>query len=142
TAMDLGRAKEALPAFRRAAEIERGPTGARLLAWATRAAGGAGEEGTAEALRREATARDPELLEGLARAARQAEQEGDEEAQAEALALLHGVPPGGVRPPSPRRLPIFEVSGPGPRPPPAASPRRPRRGAPPRSGGSPRGSAR
>ena len=65
TALELGRAGEALAAFRRAAALESGPTGARLAAWGARAAAAAGDAGAAEALRAEALARDPALLAGL-----------------------------------------------------------------------------
>jgi tetratricopeptide (TPR) repeat protein len=137
---DLGRAAlddrqsaSAVAAFRRAAEVDPGPEGGRLLAWAARAAGDGPD---VAALRQAALARDPELVESLRRAVAAAASEQDPEAEAEAVALLAAVAPGA--PAAPRRLPI--VREPDAPTPPPARPRRPARGEPPRSGGSRRGS--
>ena len=90
------------------------PTGAGLLAWGVRAAAAAGDEASAAALRSEALARDPRLVDGLVRAAASAAAEGEEEGSAEELALLEAVAPGT---PVPRRLPVIPHSrGPLPRP--------------------------
>jgi tetratricopeptide (TPR) repeat protein len=88
--LELPRAREA---FRRAATREAGPSGARLLAWATRAALLARDDDAVTELRREALARDPALLEALARAESQASLEGDEEARAENEALRLALSP-------------------------------------------------
>jgi tetratricopeptide (TPR) repeat protein len=104
TALALEKPAVALPAFRRAAAaVTEGATAARLLAWAVRAAAAAGDESTAQALRAEAVARDPSLVEHLARSAGAAGDESDEEARAEAIALLEAVAPGTA---VPRRLPV------------------------------------
>jgi len=136
---DLGRVAledeqraEATAAFRRAAELDPGPEGARLLAWATRAA--APHE--AAALRALALARDPGLLEALRRAVAAAAEDDDPDERAEAAALLEAIAPGEVVVPR-RRLPIVRESA--APPPPPARPRRPHPAAPPRSGGRRRG---
>ena len=129
-ALELGRADQAVAAFRQAAAHDPGAEGARFLAWAARAAA-RGDE--ADRLRAEALKRDPDLPDSLARAATAAEE--DPEAHAEAAALLAAMTPGSA----PRlRLPV--VRGPAAPPPPPDRPRRPRPAAPPRSGGSRRGS--
>jgi cytochrome c-type biogenesis protein CcmH/NrfG len=138
---DLGRAAlddrqtaKAVVAFRRAAELDPGPEGGRLLAWAARAAGSGSD---AQALREAALARDSDLVESLRRALDAAAGDEDPDAEAEAAALLAAVAPGApvvAR----RRLPI--VREPDARTPPPARPRRPTPAAPPRSGGSRRGS--
>jgi tetratricopeptide (TPR) repeat protein len=103
--LELPRAREA---FRRAATLEAGPSGGRLLAWATRAALLARDEAAVTELRREALARDPALLETLARAESQASLEGDEEARAENEALRLALSPTS----SPRRgLRVIEDGG-------------------------------
>jgi tetratricopeptide (TPR) repeat protein len=100
TALALGRAGIALPAFRRAAAAaSEAPTAARLLAWAARAAVAASDDNAVAALRAEALARDPRLVDGLVRSAGEA----DDEARAETLALLEAVAPGTQ---APRRLPV------------------------------------
>jgi tetratricopeptide (TPR) repeat protein len=105
TALALRKPAQALPAFRNAAAAAREePTAARLLAWAVRAAASAGDEASAAALRSEALARDPRLVDGLVRAAASAAAEGEEEGSAEELALLEAVAPGT---PVPRRLPVI-----------------------------------
>jgi hypothetical protein len=144
-ALDDGQRAKAVAAFRRAAALVPASEGARLLAWATRAAGQAPE---ATGLRAEALARDAGLVESLRRAAAAAADDDDPEAEAEAAALLAAVAPGEVVVPR-RRLPVIEESieesaeGPVREPaapsPPPARPRRPRRAAPPRSGGRRRG---
>ncbi len=83
-----------MAAFRRAAELEPGPEGARLLAWAARAAGAGAE---AEALRAAALARDAALGESLRRAVDAAAEDEDPEAEAEAAALLAAIAPGDGR---------------------------------------------
>jgi tetratricopeptide (TPR) repeat protein len=100
TALALRQPAVALPAFRSAAgaAIE-APTAARLLAWALRAAVAAGDPAAAN-LRAEALAKDPRLVDGLTRAASDADDDGREES----LALLEAVAPGT---PVPRRLPIL-----------------------------------
>jgi tetratricopeptide (TPR) repeat protein len=152
TALDLGRPAEALPAFRRAADGEPGPSGGRLLAWAARAAVAAGDDREAVALRALALARDAGLSEGLERSAREALADGDVDGGREALALLVAIDPGGARLPggarSPAlaRLPVVEearaASGPASRPPPPARPRRRGPGGRPQSGAPRRGSRR
>jgi tetratricopeptide (TPR) repeat protein len=100
TALALGRPAVALPALRSAAgAASEAPTAARLLAWAVRAAVAAGDA-AATALRAEALAKDPHLVEGLTRAAADA----DDDAREEALALLEAVAPGTQLP---RRLPVI-----------------------------------
>ena len=94
TALALGRElPRAREAFERAAAREAGPSGARLLAWATRAALLARDDDAVAELRRDALARDPALLEALARAESQASLEGDEEARAENEALRLALSP-------------------------------------------------
>jgi tetratricopeptide (TPR) repeat protein len=157
TALDLGQAADALGAFRRAAGRETGPGGARLLAWAARAAGAAGDADAAVALRAEALARDASLPEALERSAREALAEDDAAGGREALALLAAIEPGAERAAGLPRLPVLKaqadaravdaraevpVRGPASRTPPPARPRRRGPGGPPRSGGSRRGSRR
>jgi tetratricopeptide (TPR) repeat protein len=127
---DLPRARDA---FHRAATHEPGPSGARLLAWAARAALAAGDEAGAAAARGEALTRDPALVEALSRAEAQAQLEGDEEARAENEALRAALAPGS----SPRRsLPVVTAETTRKRP--SARPPRPARSARPRDGASPR----
>jgi len=105
TALALGRAATALPAFQRAAAaVSDDATAARLLAWAVRAAGAAGDEASVAALRAEALARDPALIESLMRSAANAVDDADDAACAEALALLEAVAPGRA---PPVRLPVL-----------------------------------
>jgi tetratricopeptide (TPR) repeat protein len=105
TALSLGRPAVALPAFRSAAgAASEDPTAARLLAWAMRAAAAADPAAVA-ALRAEALRRDPQLVEGLVRAAANANDDADDEARAEAVALLEAVAPGTQLP---RRLPVVQ----------------------------------
>jgi tetratricopeptide (TPR) repeat protein len=104
TALALDTPAAALPAFRQAAAATReDATAARLLAWAVRAAVAAGDGGAA-ALRAEALARDPRLIEGLTRAASAAGEDADDEARDEEIALLEAVAPGT---PVLRRLPVI-----------------------------------
>jgi len=134
TALDDGQNARAVKAFSRAAELDTGPEGGRLMAWAARAAGIGAEAG---ALRAAALARDPGLVESLRRAVDAAAAEEDGEAEAEAAALLAAIAPGesvAAR----RRLPIVTELAAPPRPP--SRPPRPRPAAPPRSGGPRRGS--
>jgi tetratricopeptide (TPR) repeat protein len=133
-ALDDAQGARAVAAFRRAADLDPGPEGGRLLAWAARAAG-AGPE--APALRAAALARDAGLVDSLRRAVEAAAAEEDPDAQAEAAALLAAIAPDAALVPR-RRLPVLRELD-APRPPPAR-PRRPPRAAPPRSGGSRRGS--
>jgi hypothetical protein len=134
TALEDGQNARAVKAFSRAAELDRGPEGGRLLAWAARAAGEAPE---ASALRAAALARDGALVESLRRAVDAAAADQDAEAEAEAAALLAAIAPGETVV-ARRRLPIVtELAAP---PPPPGRPRRPRPAAPPRSGGPRRGS--
>jgi tetratricopeptide (TPR) repeat protein len=132
TALDAGlELPRARDAFARAAALEPGPSGARLLAWATRAAIVAGDEPFAAELRREALTRDPSLLDSLSRAESQASLEGDEPSRAENELLRLALSPTS----SPRRgLPVISSSVPAQGG--AASPRRasPRPGEP--AGGS------
>ena len=70
-----------------------------------RARGGRGRRrAAAAALRAEALARDPRLIEGLTRAASAAGEDADDEARDEEIALLEAVAPGT---PVPRRLPVI-----------------------------------
>ena len=134
TALDDGQNARAVKAFSRAAELDAGPEGGRLLAWAARAAGTGAD---ATNLRAAALARDAGLVESLRRAVDAAAAEEDAEAEAEAAALLAAIAPGqsvAAR----RRLPIVtELAAP---PPPPARPPGPRPATPPRSGGSRQGS--
>jgi tetratricopeptide (TPR) repeat protein len=94
TALEAGRElARASDAFARAAALEDGPAGARLFAWAARAAGDAGDAAGAAEMRRRALERDPALLEALLRAEAQAKHEGDEEARAESEALRLALAP-------------------------------------------------
>jgi tetratricopeptide (TPR) repeat protein len=134
TAFEDGQNARAVKAFSRAAELDAGPEGGRLLAWAARAAG-PGDE--ADALRAAALARDGALVASLRRAVDAAAADQDAEAEGEAAALLAAIAPGETVV-ARRRLPIVtELAAP---PPPPARPRRPRPAAPPRSGGPRRGS--
>jgi tetratricopeptide (TPR) repeat protein len=143
-ARDLPRA---LQAFEHAAAREAGPSGARLLAWAARAALLAGDEKAAGQARRAAFARDPTLLDALLRAEAQAALESDEEARAENEALRVALAPASA----PRRslavlqpgvLPGVQpgvlpgVSEESSRPPPPARPPRPVPASRPRAGAS------
>jgi hypothetical protein len=104
TALALRKPAAALPAFRRAAAAVGDPaSAARLLAWAVRAASEAKDGATTDALRAEARAKDPELVEHLVRSAAEAGDESDDDARAEAIALVEAVAPGT---PVPRRLPV------------------------------------
>jgi tetratricopeptide (TPR) repeat protein len=133
-ALDDAQGARAVAAFRRAAELDPGPEGGRLLAWAARAAGASPE---ATALREAALARDAGLVESLRRAVDTAAGDEDPDAEAEAAALLAAIAPDAPRTPR-RRLPVVrELDA---RTPPPARPPRPPRAAPPRSGGSRRGS--
>jgi tetratricopeptide (TPR) repeat protein len=124
---ELPRAREA---FERAAAREPGLAGARLLAWAARAAMLAGDEGAAVGARREALARDPALLEALARAEAQATHDGDDDARAENEALRLALAPGSTPRRSLRVLKAEELRPPTPpRPPRPAPAGRPRGGA-------------
>jgi len=140
TALAAGRElPRARAAFERAAEREAGPSGARLLAWAARAALLAGDEEGAARSRREALARDPALLDGLARAEAQAGLDGDDEARAENEALRAALAPGSAPRRSLRVIAAAETRPPTrdrpPRPGPAA---RPRGGASRKAGRPPR----
>lgn len=105
TALAMNKPAIALPAFQRAAaSVREAPTAARLLAWAVRAAGAAGDDAAAAALRTEALTRDPQLVDGLSRAATAPADDIDDDARAEALALLEAVAPG-TQPA--RRLPVL-----------------------------------
>jgi tetratricopeptide (TPR) repeat protein len=104
TALAINRPAVALPAFRSAAAAASdAATVARLLAWAVRAAVAAGDTASTEALRAEARAKDPQLVDHLLRSASAAGEDADEDARAEAIALLEAVAPGT---PVPRRLPV------------------------------------
>ncbi|HTB60289.1 MAG TPA: tetratricopeptide repeat protein [Polyangia bacterium] len=136
-ALDDGQNARAVEAFARAAELDAGPEGGRLLAWAARAARAAGAGAEADRLRAAALGRDAGLVESLRRAVDAAAADQDLEAEAEAAALLAAIAPGQTVV-ARRRLPIVtELAAP---PPPPARPRRPRPAAPPRSGGPRRGS--
>jgi tetratricopeptide (TPR) repeat protein len=105
TALALDRPAVAFRAFQQAAAATReDATAARLLAWAVRAALAAGDDAAAKELRREAIARDPQLVAGLTRAASAAGDEADDEAREEEVALLEAVAPGT---PVPRRLRVI-----------------------------------
>jgi TPR repeat len=139
-ALDGGRSEAAGDAFERAAAQEPGPAGARLLAWAARAAQAAGDASRVIALRAEALGRDAGFVEALRRAAEAAAVDEDPEAYTEATALLDVIAPEAAGPVRVRLPMAPAVREPAARPPRPALPRRPRRGAPPRSGGSRRGS--
>jgi tetratricopeptide (TPR) repeat protein len=105
TALALRKPAPALSAFRRAAgAVGEAASAARLLAWAVRAAAARGDGASVEALRAEAVAKDPQLVEHLVRSASAAGDESDDDARAEALALLEAVAPGT---PVPKRLPVI-----------------------------------
>src|SRR5581483_10018469 len=108
-ALGAGRSREALDAFQLAAARESvSGGGGRILAWAIRAAVAAGDPAGASALRAQAREADPTLVEGLRRALDAAERTGDDEARAEAAALIDAVEPSpallGV---GGRRLPVI-----------------------------------
>jgi tetratricopeptide (TPR) repeat protein len=117
--------------FSRAAEsalrLERG----QMLAWAARAWLAAGEHDAARAAVASARAAHPELVAHLRRSAGSAEADQDEEAAAEARALLAPFEPGGLA----RRLPILTPVPSGPAPGRSAS-GRPAGGRPPDGGES------
>jgi len=134
TALAAGRElPRARAAFERAATLEAGPEGARLLAWAARAALAAGDEAAAAAARRSALARDPALLDALARAEAQAALEGEDDARAENEALRLALAPGSA---ARRSLPVVTAAS--SRPPRSDRPPRPGPAARPRAGASPR----
>ena len=127
---DLPRARAA---FERAAALEEGPSAARLLAWAARAARAAGDDAGADEARRAALARDAALLDAFTRAEAQAALEGDDEARAENEALRLALAPGSA----PRRsLPVLTAGS--SRPPRPDRPPRPVPAARPRGGASPK----
>lgn len=150
---DLGRAaleedpRRATAAFRRAADADAGPSGARMLAWAAHAATAAVDEASAADARASALARQPGLLEDLRRAVATAVDDEDPEAAQQAALLVEAIEPAA---PVRRRLPLAPeprakaVSSPKPpaRRQPPAPPRRPRRATPPPAGVSPRGRRR
>jgi len=131
---ELPRAREA---FERAAAREAGPSGARLFAWAARAAALEGDEAAAAEARREALARDPALLDALARAEAQAVHDGDDDARAENEALRLALAPASA----PRRS-LRVVTAEETRRPPPDRPPRPDRAARPRGGASPKAGRR
>jgi tetratricopeptide (TPR) repeat protein len=136
-ALACGRAETARAAFERAAALEVGAAGARLLAWAARAAQAAGDPAAVAGLRAQALARDGELAEALRRAAEAAGTDQDPDAYREALALLGAIAPDA---PVSARLRLQVLSEPAARPPRPARPRRLDHAGPPRPGGSRRGS--
>jgi tetratricopeptide (TPR) repeat protein len=105
---DLGRAalehdpRRAAEAFRRAAQAEAGPSGARMLAWAAHAAAAANDDAAAAGARAEALARQPGLLEDLRRAVTSAVEEEDPEAAQQAALLVEAMAPAAPV----RRLPL------------------------------------
>jgi hypothetical protein len=122
-ALEAGQAARAAAVFQRAAELEAGPGGAMLLAWAARAAAAAKEAPAASRLAEEALRRDPGLRAALVRAIESAAAEEDQAAQAEATALLSAVDPAAI-PPARVRLKIVDATeSPLPTPPPAPPPR-------------------
>jgi tetratricopeptide (TPR) repeat protein len=134
TALAAGRElPRARAAFERAAALEAGPAGARLLAWAARAALAAGDEAAAATARRSALARDPALLDALARAEAQAALEGEDDARADNEALRLALAPGSA---ARRSLPVVTAAS--SRPPRSDRPPRPGPAARPRAGASPR----
>ncbi len=162
---DLGRAvlaadpRRAAQAFRRAAEVDGGPSGARMFAWAAHAAAAARDDAAAAEARAAALARQPRLLEDLRRAVAAAVDEQDPEAARQATLLVEAIEP----PPARRSLPLAgdgeerraparprsaaaakaKTSSPPPaRRPPPGRPRRPRPAAPPPPGASRRGPRR
>jgi tetratricopeptide (TPR) repeat protein len=139
---DLGRTALTVPAelpraraaFARAAALEAGPSGARLWAWAARAAVAADDAPAASGARAAALARDPAIVEALTRAESQAALDDDEDARAEAEALRLALAPQST----PRRsLPVITGASPPPaRPRPSADPPRPAPRARPRGAAS------
>jgi tetratricopeptide (TPR) repeat protein len=140
--------RRAAAAFREAAEREPGPAGARLLAWAARAARAAGDAAAAQSARDEALRRQPALAADLRRAVEAAVADGDQDAAEEAQRLVAAIAgDGDGAPPTVRlRLPLAPEapppSAPAARRPPAGPPRRPRREGPPQRHGSRRGPRR
>ncbi len=158
---DLGRVvlaedpRRATQAFRRAAEVDGGPSGARMLAWAAHAAAAARDEAAAAEARTQALARQPALLEDLRRAVATAVEEQDPEAAQQATLLVEAIAPTAPvrrlpmakeprtpRSVGPTRRRSAKVTAPPARQPLPGRPRRPRRAAPPRPGASPRGPRR
>jgi tetratricopeptide (TPR) repeat protein len=138
TALDEGRdLPRALHAFERAAARETGPSGARLYAWATRAALLAGDEAAAAKMRHAAREQDPSLTEALLRAESQATLENHEEARAENEALRLAMDPTSA----PRRG-LAVLSEDSSRRPPPARPPRPVPASRPRAAASPRAAKR
>ena len=82
------------------------PDRARLAAWGARAAADAGDAARPQAMRAEALARDPALLDGLRHALDDARQHADRDAEREAAALLTAMAPDQPLPPPRRRLPM------------------------------------
>jgi hypothetical protein len=107
---DLGRTAlpadphRAAAAFREAAALEPGPAGARLYAWAARAARAARDEAAARDARDEALRRQPTLAADLRRAVEAALAEGDEAAAEEAQLLVAAIEGDGA--PVRLRLPL------------------------------------
>jgi tetratricopeptide (TPR) repeat protein len=99
-ALALEQPEAALASFRQSAAATPGPDGARLLAWAARAARDANLASDADATRREALARDPEIVRSLERAAETAAAAGDVDAREEAEKLVEALSP------PKRRLPV------------------------------------
>jgi len=147
---DLGRAaldhdpRRASDAFRRAAEAEAGPSGARMLVWAAHAAAAANDDAAAAEARAAALARQPGLLEDLRRAVATAVDEQDPEAAQQAALLVEAIAPTAPvrRLPLAKELPASAVTERPARRPPPARPRRPLRATPPPAGASPRGRRR
>ena len=160
---DLGRAllasepRRAADAFRRAAGIDPGPAGARMLAWASADARAAGDDSAAAESRAAALARQPALVEDLKKAVAAARADGDDDAAEQALVLVDAIDrtaarttPPAIPPlvPARLRLPVLaaraEVTSPArpARPAPPARQRRPGRAGSPPAGGSRRGPRR
>jgi tetratricopeptide (TPR) repeat protein len=92
-------AAAALGSFRRAAETAPGPQGAHFFVWAARAAAEAGLAAEADQARKDALARDPDVLAALQRAVDASTENDDDDAHAEAQRLVESLSPR-------RRLPL------------------------------------
>lgn len=114
--LDIPGARRALDAFENAGRLEPGPTGARLWAWAARAALVCALPERVERARHEALVREPNLKESLARArdagrAEDGARDPDEDAEGdEAEALLHALD--GPIPRGKSRLPTVNAKSP------------------------------
>ncbi len=128
----LGRARAAVEALEEAAALD--ADNPWLWLDLGRAALAADEPALASQALQTAARLEPGLKASLVRAVDAAPGEVEDEARAEATALLAAIDPAAVPPPR-VRLKVLEATEPPPRTPPPARPPRPSRAGPPRSGG-------